>query len=73
MPEPLGCTVRKRSAGARTFAPFGNGSDTPSVPPIATEKATSDGSFIVFSVTRKAVASASGRTRNSTRSAALEA
>ena len=70
-PFAPGCTVRNRSAGALTFAPCGNGSGTPGVPPIAIEAATSDGSFIVFSVSRNAVAPASGFTRSSTRSAAL--
>ena len=70
VPDELGCTVRKRSAGALTFAPSGKGSATPDVPPIAIEKAISEGSFIVFRVTRNAVASASGFTRSSTRSAA---
>jgi len=43
------------------------------LPPIAIVVATSDGSFIVFSVIRNAVASASGLTRSSTKSAALPA
>src|SRR4051794_3745502 len=71
MPEPAGGTGRNMSAGARTLAPSGNGMDTPCVPPMAIENATSDGSFSVFSVTRNAVASASGFTRTSTKSAAL--
>ena len=70
MPAPAGCTVRNRSAGARTFAPAGKLRSTPAVPPIAIEKATSEGSFKVFSVRRNAVASGSGFRRSSTRSAA---
>lgn len=56
-PDPCrtGCTVRNRSAGARTFAPAGNGCVKPGVSPIAIEQATSDGSLSVFSVTRNAV------------------
>ena len=70
-PEPSGWTVRNWSAGARTLAPCGNGNASPGVPPMATEIATSDGSLSVLRVKRNAVASASGLTRSSTRSAAL--
>ena len=70
MPAPAGCTVRKRSAGAWTLAPAGKLRSTPGVPPMAIEKATSEASFIVFSVSRNAVASESGFTRSSTTSAA---
>ena len=69
--DPDGWTVRNRSAGARTFAPCGNERRLPFFPPIATEKATSEGSFIVLTVTRKAVEERSDLTRSSTRSAAL--
>src|SRR3954454_22027071 len=68
---PLGWTVRNRSAGAFTFVPNGNSCGVPFLPPIPIEKATRDGSFSVFSVTRKAVAVESGLTRSSTKSAAL--
>ena len=43
----------------------------PGVPPIAIEKAVSEGSSRLFSVTRNAVELASGLTRSSTKSAAL--
>ena len=64
------CTVRNSAAGELTPAPCGHGSGAAELPS-AIVKAVRFGSFSVFSVTRKAVASASGRTRNSTRSAAL--
>ncbi len=71
MPVDVPCTVRNRAAGETTLAPCGNANVVPSTPPMAIEKATREGSVIVFRVTRKAVAPAIGLTRNSTRSAAL--
>ena len=68
--DPDGWTVRNKPAGALTFAPSGNGKTVPGLPPIAIENAISDGFWSVFSVTRNAVALASGLVRNSTRSAA---
>jgi hypothetical protein len=68
--EPDGWTVRNMLAGALTFAPSGNGKTVPGLPPTAIEKAISEGFSSVLRVTRKAVASASGLVRNSTRSAA---
>src|SRR5205085_11307561 len=58
-------------AGEVTSAPCGHTTLTPSIPPSANVNATSRGSFIVLRGTRKAVAPASGLTRNSTKSAAL--
>ena len=66
------CTVRKSAAGEVTPAPCGHGSGVAELPS-AIVKAVRFGSFSVFSVIRNAVASASGRTRSSTRSAALSA
>ncbi|MGZ6658895.1 MAG: hypothetical protein ACXVHL_15995 [Solirubrobacteraceae bacterium] len=65
--------MRNMLAGALTFAPSGNGKTVPGLPPIAIEKAISDGFSSVLSVTRKAVALASGLVRNSTTSAASSA
>ena len=65
------CTVRNLSAGAFVFAPSGICSSTPGVPPIAIVIPYERASFIVLSVIRNAVESASGLTRNSTRSAAF--
>ncbi len=63
-------TVRKYAARAATLAPWGKGRRCGELP-MAIVVATSDGSFIVLRVIRKAVALASGLTRSSTRSAAL--
>ena len=64
------CTVRKSAAGDETPAPCGQGTGAPELPS-AMVKPVRLASLRVFSVTRNAVASASGRTRSSTRSAAL--
>ena len=66
------CTVTNHCAGALAFAPWGNCCRV-SESPIAIVVATSDGSFMVFSVMRNAVALLVGFTRSSTRSAALPA
>ena len=65
-------TVRNIAAGAVALAPCGNGSGAGELP-IAIVAATFSASCIELSVRRKAVASASGFTRSSTRSAALSA
>jgi hypothetical protein len=65
-------TWRNSAAGAVALAPWGNGSGAAELP-MAIVAATLFGSLIEFSVSRKAVASASGFTRSSTRSAALPA
>jgi hypothetical protein len=62
--------VRKRSAGDRTPAACGHARGVADEP-IAIVNAVRSGSTRVLSVTRKAVAPVSGRTRSSTRSAAL--
>ena len=64
------CTVRNSEAGEETPAPWGHGSAAAEFPS-AIVNATRLGSCSVLSVTRKAVSVASGRTRISTRSAAL--
>jgi hypothetical protein len=64
------CTVRNSCAGDTTPALCGHGLGS-SESPSAIVNATRSGAFIVLSVTRNAVESASGFTRSSTRSAAL--
>ena len=66
------CTVRNSEAGAVAPAPCGNGSGAAELP-IAIVAPTRSGSRSEFSVSRNAVAPASGFTRSSTRSAALSA
>jgi hypothetical protein len=61
--------VTNTFAGLLTPAPCGQATDVPL--PSAMVKAVRDASCSVFSVTRKAVPSASGLARSSTRSAAL--
>src|SRR4051794_6015292 len=63
-------TVRNSCAGETTLALCGHATGAPESPS-ATVNATLSGAFIVLSVIRNAVASLSGLTRNSTRSAAL--
>ncbi|TMK72273.1 MAG: hypothetical protein E6G49_07340 [Actinobacteria bacterium] len=65
-------TVTNIRAGALAFAPCGNSRGCFEFP-MAMVVATSDGSFIVFSVIRNAVARRNGLTRSSTRSAAFPA
>ena len=64
------CHVRNTCAGDETPAPSGHATEDDESPS-AIVKAVLFGSSSVFSVTRKAVAEASGSTRSSTRSAAL--
>ena len=61
-------TVRKCSAGATTLAPCGKGCGA-GESPSAIVVPTSFGSVIELKVSRNAVASSSGLTRSSTRSA----
>ena len=63
------CQVRNSCAGEETPAPCGQSRLSP--PPRAIVNAVRAGSCSVLRVTRKAVASGSGRARSSTRSAAL--
>ena len=64
------CTVRNSWAGAVAFAPWGNGTGA-GEEPMAIVVAARWMLTIVLSVSRNAVASASGLTRSSTRSAAF--
>src|SRR3954451_11286590 len=64
------CTVRNSCAGDTPLALCGHATGAPESPS-ATVNATLSAAFIVLSVIRNAVASLSGLTRNSTRSAAL--